>query len=258
MLSKPQNLIKIQDFKALYFLSDAHLGESRATNEGERLNKLFAFGRGIANPGNHLFIIGDLFDFWFEWGKVIPKKHFQVLHEIAGWREWGLNLYYLPGNHDFRLKGILKDEIGFYISDDTIDIEADGKRFHLFHGDGIQKSDVAYRLMKRIVRSPINQKLFSWLHPDLGLKLAEMSSSTSREAQSGRNPYEDAKDYMEYAQKKFDEGFDFVVMGHTHLPLIKKLESGVYLNSGEWFKTFSYGMYRQGNLSLEIFQGGDR
>ena len=216
-------MIKIEEHKAIYFLSDAHIGEPKAENNDERKQNLFDFGDGIAEPGNHLFIIGDLFDFWFEWRRVIPKRHFKVLNKLSEWSDKGLKLYYLAGNHDFRLGEFLTDEIGFVTSEKFLEFEADGKKFHLFHGDGVKKTDYGYRFLKKILRNRFNQKLFLLLHPDIGMKLADASSATSRESQVNRNPYLDATDYLEYARRKIAEGFDYIIMGHTHIPLLKKL-----------------------------------
>ena len=246
-------MIKIEEHKAIYFLSDAHIGEPKAENNDERKQNLFDFGDGIAEPGNHLFIIGDLFDFWFEWRRVIPKRHFKVLNKLSEWSDKGLKLYYLAGNHDFRLGEFLTDEIGFVTSEKFLEFEADGKKFHLFHGDGVKKTDYGYRFLKKILRNRFNQKLFLLLHPDIGMKLADASSATSRESQVNRNPYLDATDYLEYARRKIAEGFDYIIMGHTHIPLLKKLEGGYYMNSGNWFRDYSYGIFKDGELKLKMF-----
>jgi len=247
-------ILEIDDFDTIYFLSDVHLGQPKSTNDEERKEKLFAFGDKIAKPGNHFFLLGDLFDFWFEWKKVIPKRHFKVLREIAGWADKGLNLYYLPGNHDFRLGGFLQDELGFRTFKDTLDFTASGKKFHLFHGDGLMKSDSGYRFLKRVFRNRFNQWMFLLFHPDWGISLAEWSSNTSRGVQENRNPYEHTTDYADYAREKINgEGFDYVIMGHTHLPLQEEIEGGIYINTGNWYKDFTYAVFRENKLSLETF-----
>ena len=250
-------MLKIDNYNTIYFLSDAHLGEPNSTNDDERKQKLFTFGDAIAEPGNHLFIVGDLFDFWFEWRKVIPKRHFQVLRKFAEWNDRGLKLYYLAGNHDFRLGGFLSDEVGFHTAENHLDFEADCKKFHLFHGDGVKKTDYGYRFLKKVLRNRLNQWLFLAIHPDWGMKLADISSKTSRDSQVDRNPYADASDYYEYAQMKINEGYDYIVMGHTHIPLIKELKGGYYLNSGNWYKKFTFGSYKSGEIKIHTF-GGDQ
>lgn len=249
--------LRIDDFNALYFISDAHLGAPYGASEEVKLSKLFAFGGGIAQPGNYLFIIGDLLDFWFEWRRSIPKRHFRVLREIANWVDRGLSVHYLPGNHDFKLGGFLEKEIGMQTYEHTLDFSALGKRFHLFHGDGLYKTDVWYRLMKKALRFPLNQKLFLLVHPDLGQKLADVFSAGSRGSQDRKLNKDLETDYFRYAEQKIAAGFDFVIMGHTHKPILKKLGKGVYLNTGDWHRRFTYGVFKEGNLSLENFQSTD-
>jgi len=216
---------------------------------------LFDFGESIAAPGNHLFILGDLFDFWFEWKRVIPRRHFVVLHHIRGWADKGLKLYYLAGNHDFRLGSFLREEIGFQTFEGALNFEAGGRKFHLFHGDGVMKSDAGYRFLKKVLRNRLNQKLFTALHPDWGIKLADLSSRLSREVNEDRRDYEFTPDYLEYARRKIEgEGFDFVIMAHTHLPLFRQIGKGAYLNTGNWYRDFTYGLFQGGELKLEKYQ----
>ncbi len=245
----------LHDFKALYFVSDAHLGAPYGVSEEVKRRRLFAFGGGIASPDTHLFIIGDLFDFWYEWRRAIPKRHFRVLREIASWVDRGLKVHYLPGNHDFRLGGFLEREVGMQTYKEKLDFTAAGKRFHLFHGDGLRKSDIAYRCLKKVFRNPINQWLFLLIHPDLGLKIADTSSKTSRISQSKER--ELVKDYAAYAEEKISEGIDYVIMGHTHLPTFMEIGKGIYMNTGDWYRRFTYGVFKEDKLSLEHFiEGG--
>ena len=246
---------KIENFKIIYFLSDAHFGAPIGVSEETRREKLSALGKQIAEPGNHLFILGDLFDFWFEWRRVIPKRHFKVLRILGDMADKGLKMYYLAGNHDFRLGGFLEQEIGIETFKAHCDFEAEGRKFHIFHGDGVQKSDAGYRFLKKVFRNRINQRLFRWVHPDLGIAVADWSSLRSRDSQLLKNPLEAENDYIKYAEVKFSEGFDFVIMGHTHRPLLKELKDGVYLNSGNWYRDFSYGVYQDGELKLEYYPG---
>jgi len=248
-------LLNISTFQALYFISDANLGAPIGVSEAEKRARLFAFGKNIASKDNKLFIIGDLFDFWFEWRKVIPKRHFRVLRELAMWRDNGLDMYYLAGNHDFRLGGFLENEIGIKTFGNELNLTAAGKNFHLFHGDGVQKSDVGYRFLKKIFRSGLNQQLFLLLHPDFGMKLADWSSSKSRNSNLLKNPSKLENDYIEYAERKNSQGFDYILMGHTHRPLLYKLTSGLYINTGNWYQDFTYAKFSDDEISLKYFRG---
>ena len=246
-------MLELHSSKNIFFLSDAHFGAPIGVSESEKVRKLTDFGKEVINEGDTLFFLGDLFDFWFAWRQVIPKSAFRILHILRGWREKGIDMYYLAGNHDFRLGGFLEEEIGFKTFRDRIDFIAGGKKFHLFHGDGVQKSDVGYRVLKRVFRNKVNQQLFMLIHPDLGIMIADWSSSKSRESQVLKNPSKAEDDYYAYAQKKIEEGFDYILMGHTHRPLLKKLGKGCYLNTGNWYSAFSYGKFDGSELTLQYF-----
>lgn len=232
-----------------------HFGAPIGVPEEEKRARLFGFTDSIAGSENKLFIIGDLFDFWFEWRKVIPKRHFRVLSKLLSWRERGLEMYYLAGNHDFRLGGFLDKEIGIKTFGDTLDFAAGGKKFHLFHGDGVQKSDVGYRILKKVFRNGLNQQFFLALHPDLGMALADWSSSKSRESNILKNPSKLEDDYVEYAEAKIENGFDYVMMGHTHRPYIHKFDKGMYINTGNWYKDFTYAVFDGRELVLRRYEG---
>lgn len=251
-----KRLLELLTEKNIYFLSDAHFGAPIGMSEDDKVQRLIDFGNSVINKGDTLFFLGDLFDFWFEWRLVIPKSAFRVLHILRGWQDKGIDMYYLAGNHDFRLGGFLEREIGFKTFGDCIDFNAGGKKFHLFHGDGVQKSDVGYRILKKVFRNKVNQKLFMMIHPDFGIKMADWSSSKSRESQVLKNPSKAEDDYFSYAQQKIEEGFDYILMGHTHRPLVKKLGNGCYLNTGNWYSAFSYGKFDGKELTLHYF--GDR
>jgi UDP-2,3-diacylglucosamine hydrolase len=250
-----RNFTALSGYKALYFLSDAHLGAPMGVSETIKQSRLFEFGKRIAYPENRLFILGDLFDFWFEWGKtVIIKKHFPILCELANWVKKGLKISYLAGNHDFYLGSFLKDEIGLELHPDTLDLEFEDKKFHLFHGDGLRKSDVGYRFLKKVFRSRFNQKLFGIIPPEIGLAMANWSSHKSREAQELRAHSKSYEDYRNYASDKISAGYNYVIMGHTHIPELIPYGNGWYLNSGNWFRDFTYGIYTQGELKLETYK----
>ena len=248
----------IENFHTLYFISDAHFGAPVGVNEEIRRKNLAEFGKQIARPENHLFILGDLFDFWFEWKRVISQRHYPVLRILSDMADKGLKMYYLPGNHDFKLGSFLEKAIGIETKGETFNFSAQGRRFHLFHGDGVQKSDVGYRILKKVFRNRINQMLFELVHPDLGITLADWSSSRSRESQLLKNPSKLETDYIRYAEEKLQHDFDMVIMAHTHRPFIKQLGNGWYLNTGNWYRDFSFGRFHQGELKLEFFTGDKR
>jgi UDP-2,3-diacylglucosamine hydrolase len=238
---------------AVYFLSDAHLGSDDPTSEKKKLEKLFAFFDMIKGEGNELFILGDLFDFWFEYKNAIPKQHLKVVFKLAALIESGVPIHYITGNHDFWLGDFLANEVGIAIHRDKMEVNRDGLRLFLIHGDGLSPSDWKYRVF---VRTPLRNRLAIWLYrlipPDWGIPLAKAVSSSSRNLTAGREPAF-LKDYEVYAQKKLADGYDAVLIGHVHYPVLKEFENGLYLNTGDFYHHFSYGKLSGGKLTLENF-----
>jgi len=237
--------------KLTYFISDVHLGELPPEKEKIRTQIFLNFLTDIATSAQHIFFIGDLFDFWFEYKYAIPKKHFSILHQLAYLKDQNIDMHFLPGNHDFYLGKFFKEVLGIQTYTNDWQGTIGNKKFYLYHGDGIAKKDVGYRLLKRIIRNPINIKLFRLIHPDYGLPLARFVSGTSRQYTS-RIDLDDHTDYIKFAKKKFNDGFDYVIMGHRHSPYIHIEGEKKYINLGDWLTNFSYGIFDGNELKLEF------
>jgi len=203
----------------------------------------------VSTRGRALFILGDLFDYWFEYKTVVPKGHVRVLGALAGLSDAGVEVSYLSGNHDFWMKSYFQQELGIRVYPDPIERTIDGKRFFLHHGDGLVKSDIGYRILKRVLRNRINIALFSLLHPDLAGMLARWSSRTSRQHTS-KQTYE-AEDMVSFAEEKIRSGFDYVLMGHNHAPLQRNLGGGQYVNLGDWLHANTYALFDGKQLHLK-------
>ena len=240
----------------VYFLSDAHLGAASpevARVQIERMRHLFA---EIEARQGTLIIAGDLFDFWFEWRTVVPKQHFRTLFDLRSLVERGTAIHYLAGNHDFRLHGFLESVIGLQIHPDDLAVSVNGQPTYVFHGDGVLRRDNGYRALKRLLRNRLAQRAFSWIHPDLAMRLACGTSKTSRAYDHG-GP-EDDHDYVAFAQRKFAEGFAGVVMGHTHRPMEHREGSHTYVNLGDWITHFTYGLHDGTRLRLLTWNDAPR
>jgi UDP-2,3-diacylglucosamine hydrolase len=232
----------------VYFVSDAHLGAEPEPIASTQLERLVALIQKVRNENGALVINGDLFDFWYEWQSVIPKKYFKILRTLQQATESGTRIHLLAGNHDFRLKGFLESEIGMVTHQDGLAVQIASSQVFVFHGDGVLKSDHGYRVLKKVLRSPISQRLFLWLHPDLGMLLARGTSQQSRNATKG-NSAEDA-DYREYAEHMLSNGYSGVVMGHAHRPVEEQIAGGTYINLGDWIYHYSYAVHDGSNLRL--------
>ncbi|NOX88364.1 MAG: UDP-2,3-diacylglucosamine diphosphatase [Calditrichaeota bacterium] len=237
-----------------YFISDLHLGAKEITNRKEQEETVWRLFAEIEREATHLFVVGDFFDFWFEYKSVIPKQYFPVLCLLSRFKEKGIEMRYLAGNHDFAL-GTFFDRylnIKTYLNECVTDLN--GKRFFLFHGDGIDSKDVGYRFLKKILRSRLNQKLFRLIHPDFGFRFAGLVSGSSRKYNNQDNKNRSEADYIAFAEQKFEQGFDYVIMGHRHNPLEHTVGSKKYVNLGDWINNYSYAVFDGSDLVLKFME----
>lgn len=237
--------------EVVYFLSDAHLGAATQQKEKLKEKHLLAFLEQVKEDGDYLYILGDLFEFWFEYANVVPREHFDILIKLKELTRKGVKITYIAGNHDFWLGDFLPEQIGIKVSREPVSAEHQGKRILLIHGDGLSKRDRGYRILKRILRNRTNIWLYRQLPPDLGIPLAKKVASLSR-SHTSRKEYQ-LDDYINFARQKIEQGYNAVVMGHTHCPLMKNLGKGIYLNVGDWIENFTYGKLKGGKFLLEEF-----
>lgn len=243
----------------LYFISDLHFHIHRTEQDAEKLRRLRLLFRGIRDQQGRLYIVGDLFDFWFEYRYAIPREHFDLLVMLHDLVRSGVEIHYMAGNHDYWVDSFFREDLGIAFHADPIEVIHDGKRFWLCHGDGIFDHDRAYRVMKRMFRHPFIIRLFRWIHPDLGFRIARMVASTSRkfnkfEPQRSRELVERA--YAEYAMPYFHQGYDYVIMGHFHHPFQGDQNGRRFLNLGDWMRFYSFAVFQNRHLELNYFTPG--
>jgi UDP-2,3-diacylglucosamine hydrolase len=234
----------------IYFISDIHLGFKNSEQEQLKRKKLHSFLEHIQEDARELYILGDFFDFWFEWIHVIPKYWFGFLHQLRKMTEAGIKIHLIKGNHDFYLGDYLQKEIGLLCHSDSLEFTADHKHFFVAHGDGLARSDRGYRLLKRIIRNPASIFLFRTLIPaDLGVQMAKLTSLSSRRIMSQKKlAWEE--EYFKFAETKFQQGFDYVILGHLHIPQIRESGKKTYINCGDWIRSFSYACFDRKTLTL--------
>lgn len=239
--------------KKHYFFSDVHLGLFNKSEEKEKERKLNRFLEHIRSDADTLFIVGDLFDCWIEYRKVVPKGYFRTLAKLNEIAEQGIKIHFFSGNHDFWLNTYLRDEVGMILHYDGYATELEGMRFYITHGDGLSKGDFGYKIIKRVLRSRVNQFLYSLVHPDIGIWLAEKSSKTSRH--TNEDCARGSIGMREFAEKKIADGFDYVVMGHYHKPQNIVIEKnnckGNYITLGDWLKHYTYGVFEDKKFILK-------
>ena len=233
-----------------YFVSDVHLGEQTQELEKKKTERFTRFLKEVEQSADAIFFVGDLFDFWFEYKYVIPKKHFMVIHQLARMREHGVKITYLAGNHDFWLGEFFDRELGIKTVLDEWTGEIEGKGFYLFHGDGVAVKDSGYRFLKKILRNRLSIKLYRWIHPDLGIPFARFVSGSSRQY-TNRVNLNDQNDYIDFARERFKEGYDYVIMGHRHNPFLYNEGDKKYINLGDWIDHFSYAIFDGEDIHLK-------
>jgi UDP-2,3-diacylglucosamine hydrolase len=222
----------------IYFLSDHHLGLGDRDSDKRREQTLLKFLSLIKPHCTRLFVLGDLFDYWFEYATVVPKYHVRTLAALADFADVGIPVDYLIGNHDFGHRTFFQDELGITIHKGDLDITLHDKRFYLAHGDGKAFNDGTYLLVRSVLRNPLALWAWKWLHPDLGVGIAAYFSRKSRVATSEKK-FGNERDGLEcFAEEKIQQGWDYVLMGHLHKALVKRFSGGnydgVYVNTGDW------------------------
>jgi len=227
--------------RKIYFFSDAHLGIGASESDREKEQQIVAFLDMVARDGRELFIVGDLFDYWFEYRSVVPRGYVRLLGKLAALVDAGIAVTYLAGNHDFWMRGYLREELGIAIHGEPIERTLAGKRFYICHGDGLDPTDRGYRFLKRVFRNKVNIGLFSLLHPDLATAIARWSSQTSRKHTQDK-PREE-KSLLEFAAQRIREGCHVVIMGHSHVPTLTPVNGGTYVNLGDWIRHCSYAVF---------------
>jgi UDP-2,3-diacylglucosamine hydrolase len=235
---------------SVFFISDIHFGLESKEKEEMKRRRVLSFLDHVLHCGSTLFIVGDLFDAWIEYNTVIPKGFHRILTKIEDLTRSGISVHYLVGNHDFWIRDFFQHDLGVTTYADPVEITIQNKKIYLHHGDGLAQKDGGYRMLKKVLRNPVNVKLFSWIHPDLGLRLARSSSKKSRDYTSNKD-YGERDGMIQTATEKINTGFDIVIMGHRHKPEFRTIGSGTYINLGDWISYNTYGELVNGNIELK-------
>ncbi len=235
---------------ALYIFSDAHLGSGSADLEAVKVARIAQLFEKVKTDGDRLVILGDLFDFWFEYKHAVPKDHHEVLFLLRDLVKYGVQVDYVSGNHDFWMDNYFEDQIGLTLHRDHLDLEYGGRKLHLIHGDGLAAADRGYRFLKKILRNRFNIWLYRKLPPDWAIPLAKWVSGSSRDYTSRRD-HTFQPDYEAYAAEKLNGGYDVVAIGHLHIPQLIQLDGGAYINTGDFINHFSYARIDEAGPKLE-------
>lgn len=244
--------------KNLYFASDFHLGSPDFAESRKRENRVLRWLDEITPSCSELFLMGDIFDFWFEYQTVVPKGFVRLQGKLASMSDAGIRIYFFKGNHDMWVNDYFTKEMGIEIVSDELVIERSGKTFFLHHGDGLGPGDRKYKILRKIFRNPVCQWLFALVPPRIGLGIANAWSRRSRAASNKEEVFMGAKNewLAVYAKEQLRERhYDYFLFGHRHLPLDLDLGAGSkYINIGEWIHYSSYAVFDGETLSLKYFE----
>jgi UDP-2,3-diacylglucosamine hydrolase len=250
--------MQIPSHKKIYFLSDFHLGAPDKEQSLVREKKLIHFLDEVQSTAAAVFVVGDLFDFWYEYRTVVPKGYVRILGKLAQLTDAGIPVHFFVGNHDMWMKDYFQKELNIPVYFEPKDFEFSGKKFHIGHGDGLGPGDHGYKIIKKVFRNPVCQWLFGILPPYIGMGIANFMSRRSR-AQTGATEEqflgEDKEWLIIYCKELLQKGFyDFFVFGHRHLPINHRLtEKSTYINLGDWIRYFTYAEFDGTNLELKTY-----
>lgn len=245
--------------KKIYFVSDCHFGIPDREKSLVREKLLVKWLEEIKHNTEELYILGDLFDYWFEYKSVVPRGYSRLFGKLSEIADSGIKIYYFTGNHDMWMFGYLEQELGLQIIRQPVEKNIRGKEFYIGHGDGLGPGDYGYKFLKKIFKCRLCQWLFARLHPNFATAIGWHVSRRSRLSRGDTDQIyrgDEGEYLLIYSKEKLKEKhFDFFVFGHRHLPLdIPLSENSRYINTGDWFYNFTYGEFDGKEFYLKKYQ----
>jgi UDP-2,3-diacylglucosamine hydrolase len=250
--------MQIPPGKKIYFLSDFHLGAPDAATSLEREKRITRFLSTASQDAAQIFIAGDIFDFWYEYKTVIPKGYTRLLGKLAELTDSGIAVSFFVGNHDMWMKNYFQEEMNIPVYYEPRAYEFSGRKFLIGHGDGLGPGDHSYKFIKKIFRNPFCQSLFGFLHPRIGIGLANYFSRKSRAATGSSDEHflgEDKEWLIIYSREVLKKThYDFFIFGHRHLPIDFMLkDDSRYINLGDWIRYNSYAVFDGETVQLKYY-----
>ncbi len=241
----------------IYFASDLHLGVPSHAESLKREKLFVSWLEQVRKDATEIYLLGDIFDFWFEYKRVVPRGFTRLLGKISEITDSGIPVHFFTGNHDIWVFDYLPEETGVILHRSPISKKLNGKKFFLAHGDGLGPGDKGYKFLKRIFTSRFLQWMYARLHPNFAIWLASKMSARSRMAGNLAEFLGEEKELLvRYAYRLWEkEAFDFFIFGHRHLPINIELKNKarlIYL--GDWINNFTYGVFNGESFQLKSFK----
>lgn len=242
--------------KKIYFLSDFHLGAPNHENSLQREKKIVAFLNAIEHTAQEIFIVGDMFDFWYEYKNVVPKGFTRLLGKLAQLTDAGVKIHFFVGNHDMWMNGYFEQELNITVYHQPQIFERFGQKLYIGHGDGLGPGDAGYKFLKKIFRNKFCNWLFGVAHPYIGIGIANYFSRKSRQKTGSSDEKflgEENEWLIIYSKDVLKtQHFDYFVFGHRHLPLKLQLSNNsYYINLGDWITNFTYAEFDGNNFDIK-------
>ncbi|MEY3386060.1 MAG: UDP-2,3-diacylglucosamine hydrolase [Bacteroidota bacterium] len=238
-------VLDVPQGKSVTFLSDVHLGYGARQDDRQREDRLLSVLRNVSQTSSHIVIVGDLFDYWFDYGTVVPSRFVRTLSLLHDLADAGIELIYLMGNHDFGHYRYFEEELKVPVILGDVSATLGSKRFYIAHGDGKAHNDAGYLVLRSVLRNRFAQWMYRKIHPDLGIALASRTSHGSRDLTGGRD-YGTRDGLRDFAEARLADGYNIVVMGHRHVAEVTPIGNGLYVNLGHWLgKGATYGTYSE-------------
>jgi len=250
--------MELKPGEKIYFVSDSHLGVPTHERSLEREKLLVKWLDIVRADAAEIYLLGDIFDFWFEYSAVVPKGFVRLLGKLAEISDGGIPVHFFTGNHDIWTFGYFEKELGIKVYRKPVERHFNGKNFFIAHGDGLGSGDTGYKFLKKVFTCRLCQRLFSFLHPGLGTRLALYFSRKSRIANGAADEVflgEEKERLITFCREMLkDKHFHYFIFGHRHLPLdIRIASDSRYINTGDWVSQFSYAVFDGEELSLKSF-----
>ncbi|WKV13563.1 UDP-2,3-diacylglucosamine diphosphatase [Marivirga harenae] len=245
--------------KKIYFASDFHLGAPNSEESHKREQRIVRWMNHIQKDASALFLVGDIFDFWHEYKTVVPKGFVRFQGKLAELADGGLPIYFFTGNHDMWMFGYFKEELGIDLFREPLTLLANDKKFLIGHGDGLGPGDRQYKFLKKVFANKLCQWLFRQIHPDLGIRIANSWSASSRISSSTveTEKFLGEGEWLWTYAKEIEKHthYDYFVFGHRHLPLdLEVAENSRYINLGEWVNYNTFASFNGKDFVLEKFE----